>query len=96
METYKVKLYDIDYCVEDEDVCSKFDNDVTIEEDSEEYYEAIHNEIIKIKKELPKEVIVDVECEEEDLETVACDMVSEKTGWLINGFKFNILQKGVN
>ena len=40
MKTYKVRAYDIEYCVEDEDVCEEFDNDTELEEDSEEYYDA--------------------------------------------------------
>jgi hypothetical protein len=50
MEKYKIKVTSVDYCVEQEDVCWQFDNDTELEEDSEEYYNAIDNEIKKISK----------------------------------------------
>ena len=57
MKTYKVRAYDIDYCVEDEDVCQEFDNDTELEEDSEEYYDAINERIEQIKSELPQDMV---------------------------------------
>ena len=62
-KTFKVRVYDIDYCLEDEDVCEEIANDSEIEEDSEEYYEAINKRIIQIKSELPQDMIFTIECE---------------------------------
>ena len=93
-KTYKVRAYNIDYCVEDEDVCSEFDNDASIEEDSEEYYDAIHKRIAQIKSELPQDMLIEVKCEEGDtdeLEELVTDTITNETGWLIVGYDYDIL-----
>lgn len=91
MKKFKIRTTHIDYCVEEEDVCSKFDNDPTIEEDSEEYYQAIHNEIARIKDELPQEIELTVECEKRDLDETICDEITNRTGWLLYGFDYDII-----
>ena len=91
MKTYKIKVVAIDYCVEEEDVCWQFDNNTEIEEDSKEYYDAIHNEIEKIKHNLPQTMELEIECEPEDLDDMVCDMVSEETGWLNNSVDYEII-----
>ena len=90
---YKVKTTSIDYSVTDEDVCWQVDNDPEIEEDSEEYYDAIHAEVARIKKELPQTMELEIECEEEDLSFEVCDAVSEQTGWLVNSVSYEIISK---
>ena len=90
---FRVKTTHIDYCVEEEDVCDEIANDLEIEEDSEEYYDAIHNEIKRIKETLPQELILEIECEEEDLDDMVCDAISEETGWLVNGFSYDIISE---
>ena len=90
---YHVKTTSIDYCVEDEDVCWEIDNDPTIEEDSEEYYDAIHDRIKEIKNDLPQTLDLEIECEEEDLDYEVCEAVSEQTGWLTNGVNYKIISK---
>lgn len=90
---YHIKTTSIDYCIEDEDVCWQFDNDPEIEEDSEEYYDAIHAEVKRIKKELPQTLEFEIECEEEDLNFEVCDAVSEETGWLVNSVSYKIISK---
>lgn len=92
-KTYRVRVYNIDYCIEEEDVCSEIDEDASIEEDSEEYYEAIHNQIKYLKETLPQDLILTITCEKEDLEELVCDDVTDLTGWLLNGFKFEILER---
>lgn len=92
MNTYKIKVNAIDYSVEEEDVCWQFDNQADLEEDSEEYYDAIHNEIKHIKETLPQTMELEIECEEEDLGDVVCDTVSEETGWLNNSVSYEILE----
>lgn len=93
MNYYKVKTTSIDYCVEEEDVCWQFDNDPEIEEDSEEYYDAIAAEIRKIKASLPQTLELEIECEPEDLGDEVCEAISEETGWLVNDFSFEILKE---
>jgi hypothetical protein len=83
----------IDYCIEDEDVCWEIDNDPEIEEDSEEYYEAIHNKVAEIKSELPQHLELEIECEEDDLDDMVCEAVSEETGWLVNSVSYDVLDQ---
>lgn len=93
---FKVKTTHIDYCVEEQDVCWQFDNDTELEEDSEEYYDAINAEVNRIKENLPQEIELEIECDKDDLDDMVCDAISEQTGWLINGFDYQIIeQKGV-
>lgn len=90
---YTVKVTSVDYCVEPEDVCWQFDNQADLEEDSEEYYEAIHAKIKRIKDSLPQELELEVECDREDLDDMVCDAITEETGWLINSFDYKILER---
>lgn len=91
MKTYKVRAYDINYCVEDEDVCQEFDNDPSIEEDSEEYYDAINERIAQIKSELPQDMVFSITCPGRELEDEIADAISNETGWLVEGFSYDIL-----
>ena len=87
---YKVRCYDIDYCVEWEDVESNFDVPEDLDDDDlDEWYEL---KVDEIKDSLPKRVVVEVECEKEDLEDVVVDALSETTGWLINSFNYEIIK----
>jgi len=90
---YKVKITSVDYCVEEQDVCEYVDNDPEIEEDSEEYYDAIHAKIEEVKSRLPQELILEVECDRKSLEDVLVDAISEETGWLVNNFTYKILER---
>ena len=86
--TWKLKCYNIDYCVEEEDV---IDSVAVRPQYTTSWYDAIEEKIEEIKADLPKEVIIEIECDEEDLEDVAVDALSEETGWLINSFDYEIL-----
>ena len=90
---YKVKTKNIDYCIEQEDVCWQFDNQADLEEDSEEYYDAIDAEIVRLKKTLPQNLELEIECDPEDLDDMVCDAISEETGWLVNGFSYDIIEE---
>lgn len=92
METYKVKVTSVDYCIEEEDVCWQFDNDPSIEEDSEEYYDAIHKEIERIEASLPQTLELEVGCDPEDIEDMVVDAISQETGWLINNCTYEVMQ----
>lgn len=83
-EHFKIRTTYIDYCVEEEDVCETVCEDASIEEDSEEFYDAIHAEIERVKSELPQELELEIDCEPEDLDDAVADTISEKTGWPVN------------
>lgn len=86
---YHINAYNIDYSVTEEDVCTEIDNDPTIVEDSEEYYDAIHKKISEIKSQLPSRMSFDIDCDDVyDLQDLVCNYITEKTGWLINGFNY--------
>ena len=90
---FRVKTTHIDYCIEEEDVMEDICEDASIEEDSEEFYDAIDAEIKRIKSELPQHLELEIECEEEDLDDMVCDAISEETGWLVNGFTYDIIEE---
>ena len=85
---WKLKCFDIDYCVEEEDV---IDSVNVRPQYTTSWYDAIDEKIEEIKADLPKEVIIIVEADEDDLEDVAVDELSDETGWLINSFDYTIL-----
>ena len=80
---FKIKVTKIDYCVEDEDVCD------LIDDDSEE---AINKKIEEIKSELPQTMKFEIDCDKEDLDDLVCDYITEKNGWLIEGFDYEIIR----
>jgi ferritin-like protein len=90
-EEYTVKVTNIDYCIEEEDVCDEIANDASIEEDSEEYYEAIQNKIKEIKADLPQTFTFTFECTEDKLDDLIAEEISDETSWLVNSFKKEII-----
>lgn len=83
-EHFKVRVRGIDYDVEDEDVDDGEDHD-------DDWYQS---QIDRIISKLPTTVDVEVECSEDDLDDYIVDMISEKTGWLINGYQsYEILER---
>ena len=98
MSYFKVRTTDVDYYVSNDDVYEKVCEDASIEEDSDEFYDAIE----KARTELEKELDFDPEmqnlefefydCEKEDLDELVCDAISSETGWLINGFNYEIIE----
>jgi len=84
---FKVKCYDIDYCVEEEDIIDCFD---PFEELSKE---EIESKIKEVKESLPKEVILKIWCDDEDDldDDLIVDELTDETGWLINGFQYEII-----
>ena len=93
-EHFKVRVKGVDYDVEEEDVCQEIDNDPEIEEDSDEYYDAIQKKVEEVKASIPTTVEVEVCCSEDDLDDYVTDAVTEKTGWLINGYQtYEILER---
>jgi len=83
-EHFKVRVKGIDYDVEDEDVDDGEDHD-------DDWYQSQIDEIVS---KLPTTVDIEVECSEDDLDDYIVDMISEKTGWLINGYQsYEILER---
>jgi hypothetical protein len=85
MTKYQIKVTSVDYCVEDEDVIDYVSEDPTDEE--------IENKIAEIKATLPQELELEIECEEEDLDDIIADTISEETGWLNNSFTYDVVSK---
>ena len=85
---FKVKCYDIDYCVEEEDVEELAEeNDIDIYDD-----EAMEQLIQDVKEDLPKEVILNIDCEEDELDDdLIVDELTDETGWLINSYSYDII-----
>ena len=90
MKTYKVLVTSVDYSIEDQDVCHIVDNDPSIEEDSEEYYEEIEKIKEDIRSKLPQKLNLEVTCYKEDLEDMIADAISQETFWLINSFTYEL------
>lgn len=78
---YKLLATNIDYCVEEEDVIDLVDSDDEIE---------IENKINEIKSSLPQALEIECECESDELDDEIADAISNKTGWLINSFDYEI------
>jgi len=88
---YKIKVTFVDYCIDWEDIDSNFDVPEDMDdEDLEEWYEI---KIDEIKQSLPQELELEIECEEEDLEDLIADTISEETGWLNNSFTYEIISE---
>jgi hypothetical protein len=93
MKVYKVKVTSIDYCIEEEDVMEDICEDASIEEDSEEFYDAIHTKIEEIRNSLPQTMELEIECEPDELDYLVCEAVSEETGWLNYSVTYKILEE---
>jgi len=77
---YKVLATSIDYSVEEEDLENSYYTEKEIKK-------AIRN----IKKQLPQQLVVECECEFEELEEQIADAISEETSWSVNSFYYEIL-----
>ena len=85
MKEYQIKVTSVDYCVEDEDVIDYVSEDPTDEE--------IENKIAEIKATLPQELDLEIECDEEDLDDIIADTISEETGWFNNSFTYDVVSE---
>ena len=84
LKEYKVKVNSVDYCVTEEDVIDYVSDD-----------EDIDDKIKEIKSDLPQELVLVItsNCAPEYVEYVIADTISEKTGWLINSFTYDIISE---
>lgn len=88
---YKVKCYNIVYGIYVEDIDENYDIPTDLDEDDlEEWYDI---KIAEIEKSLPKKVVVDVYCDDEDeFEEALVEALSDKTGWLIEDYEYDIIE----
>lgn len=83
----RIRVYDIDYCVEDEDVADLVENE-----------EDIDDKIKEIKDGLPQEIYIEDGFEDfdeddfENIEDFIADKISDKTGWLVNTYRYKIME----
>ena len=84
LKEYKVKVNSVDYCVTEEDVIEYVSDD-----------EDIDDKIKEIKSDLPQELVLVItsNCAPECVEYEIADTISEKTGWLINSFTYDIISE---
>ena len=88
----KVRCFDIDYYIGYEDVEMNFEAPEDILDDSEAWEDWCDARIAEIRKDLPDEVIVEVDDEPEDLEYELSEAISNETGWLINAFSYELIK----
>ena len=81
MEIYNIKVTSVDYSVTEQDIDSSYDLDSKTQEEIDDIIQGIKNS-------LPQTMMLSVECEKEDLEDQIANLISEKTGWLINSFTY--------
>ena len=81
--TYKLRVYDIDYDVTEDDI----DPLGTMTED------AAQAEVQRVKDSLPKEVIGELTCAPEDIDDYVADIVTGETNWLVNSCSYEILEE---
>lgn len=83
----KYKVTNISYYIGHEDVSDDLDEeDFALRSD---YIEECDNRIAEIEESLPAEMIVEVPDDPDiDLDDEIMDAISDKTGWLVNGFDY--------
>lgn len=80
---YHINAYDIDYCVEAQDLDYLWPENQDWDDDDYD------KKIAEIKSKLPSRMSFDIDCDDvNDLEDLVCDYITEKSGWLINGFNY--------
>jgi len=93
MPKYKVETTHIDYCVQEEDVMDLVN---VRPEYTTAWYDAIDKKIEEIKQNLPQHLILEIECDEEDLDDMVCDAIGNETFWLVNSFSYEIKEVNHN
>ena len=88
------RVFNINYCVEEEDLDLELPEGDFDEEDFDDFVESKINEI---KSELPKSLYIELDfCEDEcfDTEEELADAISDRTGWLVNSFDYEKVEVG--
>lgn len=87
-DTVTVKVTNIVYCVEEEDV----DVDPHEYETTEDYLAAIDEAIGEAMNELPKEMTIKLSADSAgSLEDDIADVISDETGWLVESFSYEVM-----
>ena len=78
-----VRVKNIDWCIEEEDVMDGFDYEPTQEE--------VQQAIDGIKADLPTDCIIDVDGDDfyDDRDEAVCEALSDQYGWLVNSFEID-------
>lgn len=83
-KTVKVRAYDIDYDVEPEDV----------DENEELTEDELDAKIAEVKESLPSELTFEFDIEpDEDIEERIADEITSETNWLVDNFKYTIVEE---
>lgn len=84
MSTYKIKVTGINYDIDYESVAEILNNELG-ELDEDELDIGVTLKTDEIDESLPHEMIFELECDdEEDIEEMAIEYVTEETGWCVN------------
>lgn len=89
----KVKITNIKWCVEEEDVCDIV-YEMGVEEGEDDYYEEVDRQIENIINGLPTTVEYDFDDEytPEEIDDHIDDILSDDFGWLTYGFNYEIIE----
>lgn len=91
---YKVRTTYIDYYITKEDVDLPDPEDNYGIMDIDEYSEEDIEEMIEeIRDGLPQELEFELDCQEDELDVLICDYISDETGWFINYFEYVIIEE---
>lgn len=86
-----VKVTDIWYDIEPEDICDLDEEDFALRSD---YIRACENVIDEILEDLPSEMLLEVEdgLSEGEIEDDLLDTICDETGWLVRSFNYEIVE----
>lgn len=87
MSIKKYRVFDILYAIEPGDVDEQVGGEKGYSLYSD-YLAACENKISEIEEQLPSEMTIAIEDDGRDIDEQLCDIVSDKTGYLIDSFKF--------
>ena len=91
-KTIKVKVTDVDWDVEEQDLIDSMKGDPN---DPSQVKMEIDTVKLNLNKRLESDPYVEVEyCPGDDLDELVGDAISEKFGWLVNGFNFEPVEDG--
>ena len=93
----KVKLFDIDYAINDEDInddnldALEFPDRVKIKDLMETDFDKAKEKFIECYG-LPKSMVFEVEKNKAKDKEYLCDLITDRTGWLVNSFHSKVIK----
>lgn len=82
---YIISTVSIDYHIDDGDLdfsnCSELDK------------ERLAQKVLELRSQLPQKVDLEFECDEDQLDNTIASKISERTDWLVNNIKYNIISQ---